>query len=84
MICTYMVKTKRKSKASKSQRSGSVSPVRIPTRRDVVVNLLLSPPELEQIDNFRAKHRFSSRNEAMRRLMAFALKESANIPALPL
>jgi hypothetical protein len=54
------------------------------SKRDIVVNILLSPPELQQIDSFRAKHRFSSRNEAMRRLMAFALRESANIPALPL
>jgi hypothetical protein len=71
-------KKPQKRKAHKSEKSSEGR------RRDIVVNVLLSPPELEQIDDFRAKHRFSSRNEAMRRLMAFALKESANIPALPL
>jgi hypothetical protein len=53
-------------------------------KHDMIVNILLTPPELEKIDDFRTKHRFNSRNEAMRRLLAFALKETAKIPALPL
>jgi hypothetical protein len=53
-------------------------------RRDVVVNFLLTPLLLKQLDAFKVKHKFSSRNETMRRLIAFALKQGASIPALPL
>jgi hypothetical protein len=78
MMCC-MIQPKKKSKP-KIGRARKVKE----SKRDIVVNILLSPPELEEIDSFRAKHRFSSRNETLRRLLAYALKESANFPALPL
>lgn len=48
------------------------------TRKDVRLNIFFEPREVEQIDDFRFRHRIVSRAEAIRRLIQLALAAAEN------
>lgn len=45
-------------------------------KKDNRLQILLSEAELEAIDDWRFEHRLASRNEAMRQLIAIALRKN--------
>lgn len=46
-------------------------------KKSVLVQIMLTPSLLKIIDDYRFQHRLSSRAEAMRQLMVFAVDELA-------
>lgn len=44
-------------------------------KKSVLVQIMLPPSQLQAIDDWRFRKRISSRAEAMRQLMAFAVEE---------
>jgi len=44
-------------------------------KKSVPIQVMLTPSQLKVIDDWRFKNRISSRGEAMRQLMAFAVDE---------
>ena len=47
-------------------------------KKDVRVQLVISPSEIEALDEWRAKHKIWSRSEAIRRLIAEGVKRDAD------
>jgi len=46
-------------------------------KKDVRIQLVISPSEVEALDAWRAKHRIWSRSDAIRRLIASGIKSDA-------
>jgi metal-responsive CopG/Arc/MetJ family transcriptional regulator len=50
-------------------------------KKDVRIQLVISPSEIEALDEWRAKQRIWSRSEAIRRLVARGIEEDQSSPA---
>lgn len=47
-------------------------------KKDVRIQLVISPSEIDALDEWRAKHKIWSRSEAIRRLVAEGVKRDGN------